>query len=707
MVQAASVLILLVSFFLLGIKLCPIVRIDTPTVLTSSYESRTSETQKLNLQICQPLVLDYDVLRLSVNTTGFYKIVIGGGIMQMYGKVYKKYFHPFRVTENVNIESQSDCGFMFTTIHMHFDAETTYILVMSSVLSSLTGQFNLDVYGLDTVTFNRMGKCLYLLISEKSNEQVFIFLEMVPSTYMSALTKDSSTYSRICRTGSYHYETVEVNVEQNGVYGFRCNSSIILYGYIYENTFDPFHPDGNLLMSSNHTCSIYEFEIVVYLQVNIKYVLVVTTSVPYTQGPFSVLVIGPGNFTLHPISESYISFLFIEFDSYSLVSNHDDCRIGDQCRSYTRAIGLTLDDVFYNKIRASTPWNEQSVFVQITAAITMIMFAAGLINGILSVLTFKNKELRRVGCGMYLLMSSITSLITIALFTAKFWFFVLLEMNIQFNLFAIRAMCMSIEFFLKASLYLDGWLNACIAIERTVAVFKQVNFDKKKSKYAAKWILLCLPFLITSTVMHDPLHRRLFEYQTQTYKIKNTSATVKQTIEYDLRSNRSIQVDQVKNQSTEYDRNKDQFVLDQTQHHQLCVVEYSTSIQTYNIAILFIHLLVPFIANLCSALYIIFGTARQRSNAQRRESFRAHIIAQIREHKQLLISPLVLLMLSLPRLIIALIPGCINPSSNEWFYLFGYFISFIPPMLIFVIFVLPSKLYKKSLKETFQRRRQR
>jgi hypothetical protein len=34
-------------------------------------------------------------------------------------------------------------------------------------------------------------------------------------------------------------------------------------------------------------------------------------------------------------------------------------------------------------------------------------------------------------------------------------------------------------------------------------------------------------------------------------------------------------------------------------------------------------------------------------------------------------------------------------SSDElWLYLIGYFIRFIPSMLTFIIFILPSKMYK-------------
>ena len=92
------------------------------------------------------------------------------------------------------------------------------------------------------------------------------------------------------------------------------------------------------------------------------------------------------------------------------------------------------------------------------------------------------------------------------------------------------------------------------------------------------------------------------------------------------------------------------------EHIVLCVIRYSRSVQTYNTITLFIHLVVPFLVNLFSALFIIFGTARRRSITQtNKKSFKQHVISQIREHKQLLISPFILLVLALPRLIMSLI----------------------------------------------------
>jgi len=197
------------------------------------------------------------------------------------------------------------------------------------------------------------------------------------------------------------------------------------------------------------------------------------------------------------------------------------------------------------------------------------------------------------------------------------------------------------------------------------------------SRRAARWIILILPIFIMSTIIHEPIHHELFEHTTQKYNPINISNN--------LTMNMSVE----------------------NEHNVLCVIRYSRSVQTYNTITLFIHLVVPFLVNLFSALFIIFGTARRRSTAKtNKKSFKEHAVNQMREHKQLLISPFILLLLALPRLIMSLISGCVDPSENPWLYLYGYFISFTPPILVFTVFVLPSELYRKTFKDSITRWRQ-
>ena len=386
----------------------------------------------------------------------------------------------------------------------------------------------------------------------------------------------------------------------------------------------------------------------------------VTTFHPNVRGSFTLLVTGPHNLTLNRINKK-----------------HSSCIVGDQCSLFTKGIGLTINDILRNKIQSNISFRKQSVLIQTAAGLTMIMFVIGFINGIFSLITFRNKELRKVGCGIYLLASSITSLLTITMFTMKFWFVVLIQLHSTVRSSILRTDCAFIGPVLKLCLYLDGWLNACVAIERTVTVSKVVNFDKKKSRHAARWIILILPIFIMGTLIHEPIHHELFEYTTYEYNPINISNNL------------------IMNMSVE------------NEHNVLCVIRYSRSVQIYNTITLFIHLIVPFLANLFSALFIIFGTARRRSIAQtNKKSFKQHVISQIREHKQLLISPFILLVLALPRLIMSLVSGCVDPSENPWLYLCGYLISFTPPMLVFAVFVLPSELYRKTFKDSITRWRQ-
>jgi hypothetical protein len=300
--------------------------------------------------------------------------------------------------------------------------------------------------------------------------------------------------------------------------------------------------------------------------------------------------------------------------------------------------------------------------VKISAALTMILFVAGLIKSILSFLTFKNEDLRTVGCGIYLLASLITSLLTISIFTVKFWFVILTQINLSINLSVVEGGCKSIEPLLKLFVYFDSWLNACVAIERAINVFKGIHFNKEWSKRIARWIIIILPFCIMGSLIHEILYRELF-------------------------------VNTIDNDKTKKGKTK-RFVW--------CVTRYSPSIEKYNTTILFFHLVVPFAANLFSALFIIFGTARQRSVTRNKQTYREHVREQLREHKQLVISPIILLILASPRLIIALLSGCVNVSRNLWLYLFAYFISFTPSIFIFVVFILPSELYKKTFKESLR-----
>ncbi len=237
------------------------------------------------------------------------------------------------------------------------------------------------------------------------------------------------------------------------------------------------------------------------------------------------------------------------------------------------------------------------------------------------------------------------------MFGLKFLILLLAQMAIISNRSFLLVQCHSIDFVLPVCLTMDQWLNACVAVDRAITVMKGTRFVKKKSKQAAKFIILILLFVIIGTLIHDPISRRL--------------------------------IDEVNDDNNDVKR-------------IWCIINYSSSLQVYNYIIRIFHFFGPFIINLVSTFILITKKSHQQSNIQTHRSHKEILRQHFREHKHLLTAPIVLVILALPRLIITFVSKCMKSTSDSWLFLVGYFISFIPSMLTFVVFVIPSKFYKKE-----------
>ena len=325
-----------------------------------------------------------------------------------------------------------------------------------------------------------------------------------------------------------------------------------------------------------------------------------------------------------------------------------DCFFGNRCQFYAKGFGLTLDQILGYEIKYDRILFKQTFSVQLSALLTMIMLGIGMINGILSILTFKNKSSQEVGCGIYLLISSICSLMIVILFTLKFWFLIY-----SYEKLILFSNCMIIEPVLKLLLYIDNWLNACVAGERAFAVFKGIGFNKKHSRDMAKWIIISVIGINVLLLIPQFVYLHLFE--------------------------------------------------DKKEQRTWCVVLYSSLLYNYSSFIQFFHFFAPFLINLFSAIFIIIGTTLQRVALEDEHRFINHFKSKLKQHKHLLISPIILVILSLPRLIISFTLDCQKSSKHFWFFLLGYFISFMPSVFIFFVFVLPSPTYKKEFKQVLSR----
>ncbi|CAF4251427.1 unnamed protein product [Rotaria magnacalcarata] len=329
-----------------------------------------------------------------------------------------------------------------------------------------------------------------------------------------------------------------------------------------------------------------------------------------------------------------------------------DCYYGSRCQFSTKGSTLSLDTIVGYQIRPNIDINRQPFIVKVVLILTMIIFILGIISSLLSCLTFQRENSQTVGCGIYLYTSSITSIIMFCIFTVKVCLLLMSQLGSIKNHVFMYIQCISIDFLLQILLSTNDWLCAWVAVERAVSIFQGVRFNKTKSKQIARWII-CITLLFNIiTYIHDPIHRYL--------------------------------VDDVDEQRT------------------WCITKFSVSFQLYDWLLHLFHFSIPFSINCISTLIIIIFATRIRSTIHQKQIYRKILREQIHQHKHLLISSSVLVLIAVPRLIISFLFECMKTARNPWLYLVGYFIAFIPSMLTFFLFVLPSKVYKEELIKSIQ-----
>ncbi|CAF1130271.1 unnamed protein product [Adineta steineri] len=331
------------------------------------------------------------------------------------------------------------------------------------------------------------------------------------------------------------------------------------------------------------------------------------------------------------------------------------CYYGKRCQLSTTRFGLSLDAIIGQHILPSTNFIHQLFIVKFSLALTVIFIIAGFIDSILTFITFKNKTICEVGCGIYLFVSSITTLLTMIMFGLKFFILLIVQMKNISNQSFLQIQCTSLDFLLHIGLYMDQWLSVCVAVERCATTIQGTRFNKKKSAKTAKKVIPILLIIIICTNIHDPIHRRLIT-----------------------------------------EENND----DDNDKRIWCTTNYSSRVRVYNSIITTFYFFAPFIINIISAIILIVKKSRQQSNVHVNRNYREILKENFREHKNLLTAPVVLVILAIPRLIIFYISKCLTSMDNPWLYLVGYFISFIPPILTFIVFVLPSKFYKTQCRKT-------
>ncbi|CAF1486150.1 unnamed protein product, partial [Adineta steineri] len=188
------------------------------------------------------------------------------------------------------------------------------------------------------LSFDRSGN---MFVTDTSNHRIQKFkylkrycantLSVVQKTYSSLLTNNNQMYYRDCQKENFYYESIQVKVNKNGYYSFRGSGGIDPYGSIYNNKFNPLDPSENLLGQDYDGGFDIQFKLNIHLNVDMIYVLVVTTYESKEIGEFSIDVLGENEVfldrlsTLVNIQLKYSSILTEDSPTY-----YRDCQV-PQC----------------------------------------------------------------------------------------------------------------------------------------------------------------------------------------------------------------------------------------------------------------------------------------------------------------------------------------------------------------------------------------
>ncbi|CAF4251114.1 unnamed protein product, partial [Adineta steineri] len=122
---------------------------------------------------------------------------------------------------------------------------------------------------------------------------------------------------------------------------------------------------------------------------------------------------------------------------------------------------------------------------------------------------------------------------------------------------------------------------------------------------------------------------------------------------------------------------------------------------TYHRINVFIHYLIPFLIQIIAITILIIQVACNRVRISN-QTFLNLFIKQIKTQKEQYITPIIIIISSLPQIILAFSYSCteLKQSWQRYTLLTTYFLSYLPQMLGFILYVLPSTTYSNEFRQT-------
>lgn len=223
----------------------------------------------------------------------------------------------------------------------------------------------------------------------------------------------------------------------------------------------------------------------------------------------------------------------------------------------------------------------------------------------------------------------------------------------------LTIVCRLFDFILDFFLSLCNGLTMCIVCERTFNTLKGTTFRKKTSVRAVKFVVPILCFFLILTSIHQCFNRILIS---------------------------------------------DPYINGRF----WCVIQFDQVwIKNYTIGITIFNTIIPFLINFLSAVILLLSITRTKKNIHKKKNYLTILNEQFREHKDLLIGPLVIIVCKIPHISVRFVIKCIEYPSQLYLTISSYCLSLLPLIATFAMFVLPSSSYMEVFHKKWSKIRRR
>lgn len=287
-------------------------------------------------------------------------------------------------------------------------------------------------------------------------------------------------------------------------------------------------------------------------------------------------------------------------------------------------------------------------------SITFLLFTIGFFNNLCSFLTFKRCRSRQHSVGNYLLWVTILNVFALLFLLLKLIYIVLESSGVfngRYQYMTNLVACKAISYLLLIFTRVTYWLQSWISLNRLLIIkFPNVRIVTQPSIATA--ISLVTFVIIATSHFHEILYLTVVEQGTSTVCVSNFN-------------------------------------------HRF--------IMKYNQVTTFLHYFGPFFIQTLCITILLFLVARSRAKTSKSTLNSSKLLMkQFTSQRELYAIPAIIVFSSLPQIVFCLTLACIQLSTWQHLLLTStYLLSYIPQILGFLLFVLPSTLYKQEFNKTY------